>query len=70
MARPSTFQLHDRLLGGRLTKIITDARDEDPPASFEEIAARLRSQGVVVSGETVRRWAAGIGLDTSKVAAS
>ncbi len=56
MARSSTFDLIDRLAGGNLAARITAWRNEAPPVSFDEIALRLRMDGVVVSGETVRRW--------------
>ena len=65
MPRSSTFPLHDRLLGGRLPSMIRDWRNEDPTVAFDEIAARPRSHGVVVSGETIRRWVARYNLDAA-----
>lgn len=55
MARHSSLELYDTILGD-LKQRLRDWRDEDPPISFNEIAARLREDKVVVTSETVRRW--------------
>lgn len=60
MAPPSTFDLYDRLLNGRLTNLLADGRAGG--LSFEDIAFRLRSEGVEVSASTVRRWCAEQGV--------
>ena len=54
MARTGTFHLYDRLTNGRLAELILNWQAEG--VTFDEIALRLRSEGVVVSRETVRRW--------------
>ena len=56
MPRRSTFELHDALLNGELTKNLRAWRSEDPAVSYDEIVARLRVRGVVTTSETVRRW--------------
>lgn len=55
MSRTSTFPLHDRALDGKLTKLLTDWRDEN--LSYAEIAFRLRTEHQMnVSASTVMRW--------------
>lgn len=54
MARTPTFHLYDRLMNGRLADTILAWQAEG--VTFDEIAFRLRAEGVVVSRETVRRW--------------
>lgn len=56
MPSRSTFDLHDALLDGELTKNLRTWRAETPPVSYDEIAVRLRDRGVVTTSETVRRW--------------
>lgn len=55
VARPSTFPLIDRLVGGDLAALLQAWRSEG--LSNIEIADRLRTRhDVKVSHETVRRW--------------
>jgi len=55
MAPRGTYPLVDRLLDGTLAARLRTQRAEG--LSYDEIAARLRDDGVVaVSGETVRQW--------------
>lgn len=50
-----SYLLHDRILDGRLGKMLDDWRAEG--LSFPEIAFRLRTEhDIKVSDETVRRW--------------
>lgn len=53
MARASTFDLHDRIVGGDLADRLHALEAEGHSAV--EIAYRLRPE-VVVSPDTVRRW--------------
>jgi len=50
------FALADRILNGELVDRLTDWRTQDPRVSFDEIADRLKAEGVKASRETVRRW--------------
>ena len=52
--RTGTFPLHNRLLDGKLVKMLADWRAEG--LSHEQIARELHAKGVEVSTETVRRW--------------
>lgn len=55
MPRTSTFILYDRILDGRLERLLTDLRSQG--LSAPEIRDRLRDgEGVNVSPETIRRW--------------
>jgi len=54
MARPSTFALHDRVLGGGLADLLRQWRSDG--VSFTEMSFRLREKNVHVSPETLRRW--------------
>ena len=54
--RTSTFDLRARAAGVDLDNLIHDWRCEQPPASYDEIAIRLREHGVDVSRATVNRW--------------
>lgn len=54
MARQSSFDLYDRILGGKLRQILADLRAEGH--SLEEIAFRLRGLDVQATGGTVGRW--------------
>lgn len=54
MGRQSLFPLFDRILDGTLADRLRDARQQG--LSYNEIAIRLRDDGVKVTGETVRRW--------------
>lgn len=61
--RASTFALHDRLIGGDLRERLKAYRDEG--FSYDEIAFRLRDEGVVISRSTVHRWCQDLGIETS-----
>lgn len=55
-----TFDLADRLTGGKLAELLNGWRTEDPPVTFDEIATRLDSLGITASREKVRRWCAAL----------
>lgn len=63
MGAQETFPLYDRILDGRLGEMLADWRGEDPRPSWAEISYRLRDHDIIVTAETVRRWAARLGLD-------
>lgn len=65
----NTYDLYDRILGGRLGGLLTEWRSEAPRPSFETMARRLASHDVAVTGETVRRWCLAI-EDAPEAAAS
>lgn len=52
--RTSTFDLHDKALGGGLRKRIQKARNEGK--SYLDIAYELRDDGIEVSPSTLHRW--------------
>lgn len=52
------YPLADRILGGDLADRLRAFRSEG--LSFEAIARELSLQGIEVSGETVRKWCAGL----------
>lgn len=54
MGRTPTYHLYDRILNGRLGPMLLRWKDEG--ISQDEMAFRLRAEGVAVSRETVRRW--------------
>ena len=55
MARQSSlYRMANTTLNGRLRQIVMKARKAD--VSWAEIAADLRTQGVIVSHETLRSW--------------
>jgi intein-encoded DNA endonuclease-like protein len=61
MARTSTYPLHDRALGGKLTELLTGLRSSG--MSYEDITYTLRSEhGMTVTRSTVRRWCIDLGL--------
>lgn len=54
-ARQSSFQLYDRILGGKLLQVIEGLRAEG--LSCDRIARRLEADhDIVVAGTTVYRW--------------
>ncbi len=57
--RTSTFDLHDKIIGGDLRTRLRAWRSEG--LSFEEIAYRLRPD-IVVSRSTVTRWCLELGI--------
>lgn len=60
MAKRPLFPLVDMALGGTLFHELETRRPED---SFEDIAAWLRTEDVIVSSETVRRWCNDLGIE-------
>lgn len=56
MPRPHTLELlsraHDLDIAGHLRQW----REETPPATYLEIAYRLRDKGLTVTPSTIRRW--------------
>lgn len=54
MAQSRIFPLADRVLGGQLAQRLRDQRMTG--ASYDAIARQLSSEGIEVSGETVRSW--------------
>jgi len=51
----------DQLAGGHLVRAMTDAYAES--GSWEDVSRRLyRDHGIQVSGQTLRRWAADLGI--------
>lgn len=55
MARTSTYELHDRLTGGRLGALLLEAKAGDK--TMEDIAFELRRDfDLRVSVSTVHRW--------------
>lgn len=66
MGTKSTYELYDRILGGRLGDLLSEWRDEVPRPSFETMARRLVAHDVDVTGETVRRWTKELGIGTDE----
>ena len=58
MPRRSTRHLVDKALGGRLDDMLREHGRPGP--SFEDLARTLDRQGLYVSSETLRRWAAAL----------
>ena len=58
------FALADRLLDGKLVERLR--REVEEKRSLDAIAEGLRADDIVVSRETVRRWCADNGIDTSR----
>ena len=55
MSRVTTFPIYDRILGGRLEKLLRRYRAQG--LSYEAIARRLYvDHDVEVTGKTVNRW--------------
>lgn len=52
--RTSTFPLYDRAAGGRLKVRLRTMRRRG--MTFEQIAEKLRTEGINVSTSTVHRW--------------
>lgn len=61
--RTSTFDLHDRAFRGDLKKTLRALRSQG--LSYDEIAFRLRDEGVAVSRSTVHRWCHQLGIKAS-----
>jgi hypothetical protein len=59
MAPRTIFPIVDKALGGKLEARLRKWR---PSVSFDEIANRLRSEGIDVNGETIRRWCDDLGI--------
>lgn len=59
MARPSTFTLYDRLLGGDLEQRLRELRATGK--SYMDIAIALRPD-VEVDPSTIRRWCESLGV--------
>lgn len=64
MAQSRIFPLADRVLGGQLAQRLRDQRSAG--ASFDAIARQLSSDGIEVSGETVRTWCADLEIETER----
>ena len=69
MTRRAMFPLVDRALGGDLEARLREWRTTSPPTSYEQIGHLLRSEDVVVSSETVRRWCIELGIESDGTAA-
>ncbi len=63
MGAQSIRPLADRALDGKLTKTLTDWKDEG--VTFAEMAFKLRTEhDLAVSAETVRVWCTELGIHT------
>jgi hypothetical protein len=60
MATGSQFHLFDRIVGGTLEARLREHRAAG--LSYEAVARRLETDGVSVTGETVRRWCLDLGV--------
>lgn len=54
VGRTPTYHLYDRLMNGRLGSTLLAWKAEG--VSQDEMAFRLRAEGIAVSRETIRRW--------------
>lgn len=54
MGRQSVLDQVDRATGGQIKAKVREARAAGD--SYEKVAADLRQDGIVVTGETVRQW--------------
>lgn len=62
MVASPNFQMADRVLDGRLRQVLTDLYGET--RSWEEVSRRLYAEhNVRVTGQTLRRWNAELGID-------
>lgn len=59
MGRQSVLDQLDRATGGQVKAKVLGARGAGD--SYEKVAADLREDGIVVTGETVRQWVLSLG---------
>lgn len=66
MARPGLLDQLDTALGGALRERVRSFRAGG--LSFEDITHQLRTEGIITTRETVRRWVMDNDLDSEQVA--